>query len=304
MSIWEFAVIAVLFAVGSYLLMERSLTRVALGVGVIGNGVNVLIIASGSDSGEAPIIGREGELTDPLPQALVLTAIVIGFALLTFLMTLAWRNWTITGNDEVEDDVEDLMLRVGQSKRPSWATRRHPEEVQTMNSLVALPILIPLVAAALMLLVRGLVAQRLISFVALLSSLATATAVLVEVWRTSDVVVSRLGGWPGFVCHHIGVRWLVFGFGGGCPCCHNIGVAVCGWPTNTRRTLAVLPPGVHGARCRYLASLPCRRLVQPVRCFEVLLMASYVLLTLEGNKEQIRSGTTYVVSTSSSRLCW
>ena len=66
-----------------------------------------------------------------------------------------------------------------------------------MTSLVALPILIPLVAAALMLLVRSLVAQRLISFVALLSSLATATAVLVEVWRTSDVVVSRLGGWPG-----------------------------------------------------------------------------------------------------------
>jgi multicomponent Na+:H+ antiporter subunit C len=109
-SIWEFAVIAVLFAVGSYLLMERSLTRVALGVGVIGNGVNVLIIASGSEPGEAPIIGREGVLTDPLPQALVLTAIVIGFALLTFLMTLAWRNWTITGNDEVEDDVEDRMI--------------------------------------------------------------------------------------------------------------------------------------------------------------------------------------------------
>ena len=110
MSIWEFAVIAVLFAVGSYLLMERSLTRVALGVGVIGNGVNVLIIASGSEPGEAPIIGREGVLTDPLPQALVLTAIVIGFALLTFLMTLAWRSWTITGNDEVEDDVEDRMI--------------------------------------------------------------------------------------------------------------------------------------------------------------------------------------------------
>ena len=110
MSVWEFAVIAVLFAVGSYLLMERSLTRVALGVGVIGNGVNVLIIASGSEPGEAPIIGREGVLTDPLPQALVLTAIVIGFALLTFLMTLAWRNWTITGNDEVEDDVEDRMI--------------------------------------------------------------------------------------------------------------------------------------------------------------------------------------------------
>jgi multicomponent Na+:H+ antiporter subunit C len=129
-SIWEFAVIAVLFAVGSYLLMERSLTRVALGVGVIGNGVNVLIIASGSEPGEAPIIGREGVLTDPLPQALVLTAIVIGFALLTFLMTLAWRNWTITGNDEVEDDVEDRMItrRAEQTEKPGDVS--YSEEVQ------------------------------------------------------------------------------------------------------------------------------------------------------------------------------
>ncbi len=130
MSTWEFALIAVLFAVGSYLLMERSLTRVALGVGVIGNGVNVLIIASGSDSGEAPIIGRQGELTDPLPQALVLTAIVIGFALLTFLMTLAWRNWTITGNDEVEDDVEDLIIARRAEQTAKLGDSPHPEEVQ------------------------------------------------------------------------------------------------------------------------------------------------------------------------------
>jgi multicomponent Na+:H+ antiporter subunit C len=130
MSIWAFALIAVLFAVGAYLLMERSLTRVALGVGVIGNGVNVLIIASGSDSGEAPIIGRQGELTDPLPQALVLTAIVIGFALLTFLMTLAWRNWTITGNDEVEDDVEDLIVARRAEQTAKLGDSPHPEEVQ------------------------------------------------------------------------------------------------------------------------------------------------------------------------------
>ena len=130
MSIWAFALIAVLFAVVAYLLMERSLTRVALGVGVIGNGVNVLIIASGSDSGEAPIIGRQGELTDPLPQALVLTAIVIGFALLTFLMTLAWRNWTITGNDEVEDDVEDLIVARRVEQTAKLGDSPHPEDVQ------------------------------------------------------------------------------------------------------------------------------------------------------------------------------
>jgi multicomponent Na+:H+ antiporter subunit C len=129
-SIWAFVLIAVLFAVGSYLLMERSLTRVALGVGVIGNGVNVLIIASGSEPGEAPIIGREAVLADPLPQALVLTAIVIGFALLTFLMTLAWRNWTITGNDEVEDDVEDRMITRRAEQTAKLGDVSHAEEVQ------------------------------------------------------------------------------------------------------------------------------------------------------------------------------
>ncbi|MFZ9623313.1 MAG: NADH-quinone oxidoreductase subunit K [Ilumatobacteraceae bacterium] len=77
MSVWEFAVIAVLFGVGAYMVTERSLTRIALGVGVLGNGVNVVIITAGSNTGEAPILGRTGDLTDPLPQALVLTAIVI-----------------------------------------------------------------------------------------------------------------------------------------------------------------------------------------------------------------------------------
>ena len=90
----------------------------------------MFIIASGSDSGEAPIIGREGVLADPLPQALVLTAIVIGFALLTFLMTLAWRNWTITGNDEVEDDVEDLIVARRVEQTAKLGDSPHPEDVQ------------------------------------------------------------------------------------------------------------------------------------------------------------------------------
>jgi multicomponent Na+:H+ antiporter subunit C len=110
MNAVEMVVIGVLFAAGSYLLMERSLTRIALGAGVIGNGINVLIIATGSRPGEAPILGRADELVDPMPQALVLTAIVIGFGLLSFLLALAWRNWTISENDEVEDDLEDRLI--------------------------------------------------------------------------------------------------------------------------------------------------------------------------------------------------
>ncbi len=102
--------VAVLFSAGTYLLLHRSLTRIVLGVGLLGNGVNVLIVTAGSRPGAAPIIGRDGTPTDSVPQALVLTAIVIGFALVSFLVALAWRNWTIDGNDSVEDDVEDRRV--------------------------------------------------------------------------------------------------------------------------------------------------------------------------------------------------
>ena len=102
--------VGVLFASGTYLLLHRSLTRIVLGVALLGNGVNVLIVAAGSRPGEPPLVGRDGQLTDSVPQALVLTAIVIGFALISFLVALAWRNWTIDGDDSVEDDVEDRRI--------------------------------------------------------------------------------------------------------------------------------------------------------------------------------------------------
>ena len=66
-----------------------------------------------------------------------------------------------------------------------------------MTMLVALPVLVPLVAAALMLIVRPLLAQRTISGMALLASLVTSITVLVDVWGDGPVKVVRLGGWPG-----------------------------------------------------------------------------------------------------------
>jgi multicomponent Na+:H+ antiporter subunit C len=101
--------IGVLFASGAFLVMHRSLTRIILGVAMFGNGINVLIVSVGSRPGGAPIVG-ESDTTDSVPQALVLTAIVIGFALIAFMLALAWRNWTIDGNDIVEDDVEDRRV--------------------------------------------------------------------------------------------------------------------------------------------------------------------------------------------------
>lgn len=110
MSITQAVLVALLTAVGTYLVMHRTLTRIILGLGMLGNAVNLLILTSGGSPGDAPIIGREGGFTDPVPQALVLTAIVIGFGVISFLLSMAYRMWTIDGNDEVEDDIADRRL--------------------------------------------------------------------------------------------------------------------------------------------------------------------------------------------------
>jgi multicomponent Na+:H+ antiporter subunit C len=98
---------------GVFLLLERSLTRVLVGLVILGNGVNNLFLVAGGAAGSAPIIGLEPgrEMADPLPQALVLTAIVISLATTAFLLAMAYRSWQLTGTDDVQDDVEDAAIR-------------------------------------------------------------------------------------------------------------------------------------------------------------------------------------------------
>lgn len=103
--------VAVLFATGTYLLLQRTLTRIVLGITLVSHGTNVLLLLAGGGSGQPALVGNErGNYVDPLPQAMALTAIVISFAMLAFLLALAYRSWTITREDEVEDDVEDRRI--------------------------------------------------------------------------------------------------------------------------------------------------------------------------------------------------
>ena len=100
-----------LCACGTYLLLARQLTRVIIGIGVLGHGVNVLLVLSGGGGGTPAFAGGDPErFADPLPQALVLTAIVITFGVIAFLLALAYRSWRVTADDEVEDDVEDRRI--------------------------------------------------------------------------------------------------------------------------------------------------------------------------------------------------
>jgi multicomponent Na+:H+ antiporter subunit C len=104
-------VVGVLFAAGVSLLLERSLTRVLMGLIMLGNGVNLLILMGGTQ-GRAPIVdGSATPMSDPLPQAMILTAIVITLGITAFLLALAYRGWQVFGNDEVQDDVEDRRVR-------------------------------------------------------------------------------------------------------------------------------------------------------------------------------------------------
>ncbi|KAF4409768.1 MULTISPECIES: Na(+)/H(+) antiporter subunit C [Streptomyces] len=107
------AVGGVLFAVGTALLLTRSLTRILLGAVLVGNGVNVLFLSTTGRTGDPPLLypGTDpGRVTDPLPQAMALTAIVITLSVTAFLLAMVYRSWQLNGSDEVQDDIEDRRV--------------------------------------------------------------------------------------------------------------------------------------------------------------------------------------------------
>ncbi|WP_116048912.1 Na(+)/H(+) antiporter subunit C [Amycolatopsis palatopharyngis] len=106
------AVIAVLYSVGFYLIMQRSLMRVVLGLVILGHGTNLFLQVAGGPSGAPAFVGSAApaDMADPLPQALALTAIVITFGTTTFLLALAYRSWVLRGHDQVQDDLEDRRI--------------------------------------------------------------------------------------------------------------------------------------------------------------------------------------------------
>lgn len=107
---WIFAVlIGVLFAAGVYQMLSRNLIRVLLGFLLIGHGANLLILSAGR-SGSAPIVGEDGVSADPIPQALVLTSIVITFAISCFLLAMIYRNYQLSRKNEVPDDPDDIAV--------------------------------------------------------------------------------------------------------------------------------------------------------------------------------------------------
>ena len=102
--------VGALFAAGFFLLLDRALMRVLLGLLLLGHAANLLLLLSGGAPGRAPLVPGSGRIADPLPQAMALTAIVITFGVTTLLLALVHRAWQLEGHDEVRDDLEDRRI--------------------------------------------------------------------------------------------------------------------------------------------------------------------------------------------------
>jgi multicomponent Na+:H+ antiporter subunit C len=103
-----------LTSIGVYLLLERNVTRMLLGLLLIGNAINLLILTVGGPSGNPPVRGRtsDGETAtaDPLAQGMILTAIVISMGIAAFVLALAYRSYRLTTAEEVGNDPEDTRV--------------------------------------------------------------------------------------------------------------------------------------------------------------------------------------------------
>lgn|SRR5574339_698258 len=99
----------VLYAAGVYLMLRRRLAQLIIGLGLLSNGTNLLIFTAGGLTRARPPVLAEGAsalvepYADPVPQALVLTAIVIGFGLTAFSLVLAHRVHASVGTDDVDE---------------------------------------------------------------------------------------------------------------------------------------------------------------------------------------------------------
>lgn len=101
--------IGILYAAGIYLMLRRSMVKLLLGLILLGNGANILIfVLGGITEGKPPVIPETSNVfldaySDPVPQSLILTAIVISFGLQAFAIILLKRVYMVTGSDDLDN---------------------------------------------------------------------------------------------------------------------------------------------------------------------------------------------------------
>jgi len=105
MEILMSVVVGIIFSVAVYLILSRRLLRVILGTLILSHGIHLLLLTmSGLQRGASPLLKLDAEsYTDPLPQALILTSIVISFGVTSFLLVLAYQTYKRHETDDLED---------------------------------------------------------------------------------------------------------------------------------------------------------------------------------------------------------
>ncbi|QGQ47834.1 Na(+)/H(+) antiporter subunit C [Metabacillus sediminilitoris] len=93
-----------LFSAATYLMLSKSILRIIIGTGLLSHGAHLLILTMGGlKNGAAPLLGEHAKwYVDPLPQALILTAIVISFGVTSFFLVLAYRSYQELGTDDMD----------------------------------------------------------------------------------------------------------------------------------------------------------------------------------------------------------
>lgn len=104
MEILMSIVIGILFTIATYLVLSKSLLRIIVGTGLLSHAAHLLILTMGGlKQGAVPILSEQASsYVDPLPQALILTAIVISFGVTSFFLVLAYRSYQELGTDNMD----------------------------------------------------------------------------------------------------------------------------------------------------------------------------------------------------------
>lgn len=100
-------VVGALYAGGIYMMLRRSLVKLIIGLALLSHAANLLIFTVTGVGGHPPLLGPggtvpAGDIADPLPQAVILTAIVISFGVLAFAVTLVQRNYALSRTDDLD----------------------------------------------------------------------------------------------------------------------------------------------------------------------------------------------------------
>ena len=110
MILFAALVVSVLFASGTFLLLQRDLLRVVVGIILVSNSATLFIVASGLTRGGPPIYPLPEDVGDPLVQAMALTALVIGFGVAALLLAMVYRLYTSHHTIDLEE-IADVEMR-------------------------------------------------------------------------------------------------------------------------------------------------------------------------------------------------